>query len=1463
MPNFLSFKATSNSHVLKFLWLISNLLFWCLASIWSILLLFGLFLHFYLLPNIDTFRPRLEDVASDFLGTTVKIGAIHSLTNGFFPSLELLEVTNTDATGQIIFHLSRANATLSPPSVFRLSLDQLTLDGLELTAKRKMDGTVEIAGISLSNEGNAVITDSFFSIRDVSFKIAQLVWIDEKEATPPIQINDIDLSITNGIRDHQFRIDATPSPLISDRVNFRAHFKQPLLSLHPGQWRQWSGHTYFQTTHFSFSPFLLSFFPQHIPSLRKGEGWVRIWSEVLNGSFQTHLADFHLKDLLLETLEQPKPVQISSLAGRLQMAPWHGGQQWSAEQLHFSLLDPNDSWDLSSNRLALSNLQDPLAADSEGEIILQRSGVERLSKLMLELFPKSSTSQALSKLNFSGDLLDFKLSWGNVATSGESNILKGTLPSWIEHSKKIFNRLAARNKTSSSESSASPHAPFFDASSPFARIKHFRIEGSLHHLNRALPMAVALDSPSLSQTNSTSKKSSLTARSKPFSAFIDVDDRLSKFPHFKGLSAHFSFTEHSGSAQLQINNGFFELLGALEQPVVDIHQFSTKADWTISNGELDFHLVNGELKNASGSASFDLEWFNPDIFHLGLNNMGDIDLDASVASLDAPSLYKYLPLSINSSVRNYLKEAITSGSIQKAKFKIKGPLETLPYSSEAQGVFSIAAHLNRVGFNYFPKAFFKSPSLTLTDWPSLSELQGELQIKNNGITLKSPFANIGFDLNNVSIHSLEAKIANFSDPLLEITSDSRGSMTNYLSIFNRSSLSPKLGRPLEQAKSKGNADLKLKLMLPLLQIDRSKVLGNLTLSNNDIWLSPESPVLFRTRGALTFTESSLVLQNVQTHLLGGESKLEGGFRQLLNTSDSAFVIKASGTITSEGLDHACEIPLLHRIAPFLKGQTPYSSTVTIKKSGIPEILVNTNLQGMSLNGPAPFQKPADSILPMSFETSLLRDLGANHFLERQSISLGDQLALRLFKDSTAKDSTVLTGSMLVSNGAASLIQQFTPPNAAMLSKFKPTGWSINVSAPEVQLDDWQVALNGFYFNARKSLTCTQTLFDSSILDASNKALVDSTSSLPLPSVIKLQTDHMNTQGRDFHAVSMIANREGNNWSVNLLTKEASGTIKLLLDTEPSARRISAHLNQFSISPIKNKSLDPLLSTEEPFFPWLDVVIDNLQIKDHALGRVEFEAHSVLSPNTERFWRLNNLQLINPDASLKATANWSPYSDPSYKGSQSQIDLTLDISNAGQLLSRLGTPGVVKDGKGVMKGQLSWRGSLINPDFDSLTGVFNLDVEKGQFLKTDPGASRLLGVLNLQALPRRLTLDFKDLFGEGFAFDVFKGDIDVKDGSAATKNLIMKGVAGTVFLEGSANMGSETQDLQVVVVPEINAGTASLLYSTVNPIVGLTSFLAQYVIRQPLIQANTRTFHISGSWSDPQVSKIDIPLDSSK
>ena len=71
-----------------------------------------------------------------------------------------------------------------------------------------------------------------------------------------------------------------------------------------------------------------------------------------------------------------------------------------------------------------------------------------------------------------------------------------------------------------------------------------------------------------------------------------------------------------------------------------------------------------------------------------------------------------------------------------------------------------------------------------------------------------------------------------------------------------------------------------------------------------------------------------------------------------------------------------------------------------------------------------------------------------------------------------------------------------------------------------------------------------------------------------------------------------------------------------------------------------------------------------------------------------------------------------------------------------------------------------------------------------------------------------------------------------------------------------HLARETQDLRVYVVPEINAGAASLAYAAINPAIGLGTFIAQWLLRRPLIAAATREFHVTGSWDDPQVERVE-------
>ena len=321
----------------------------------------------------------------------------------------------------------------------------------------------------------------------------------------------------------------------------------------------------------------------------------------------------------------------------------------------------------------------------------------------------------------------------------------------------------------------------------------------------------------------------------------------------------------------------------------------------------------------------------------------------------------------------------------------------------------------------------------------------------------------------------------------------------------------------------------------------------------------------------------------------------------------------------------------------------------------------------------------------------------------------------------------------------------------------------------------------------------------------------------------------------------------------------------------------ARLARLSI-PASSAGDDQTLLAQPPAnIPALDVVAEQFELRGKKLGRMEIEAiNRDVAPTRQggglQEWELTRLVVRAPEATFSASGRWATIARgpalplnpraPRTPGDprRTALDFKLDIRDAGNLLARFDMPDVLVRGRGQIEGNLSWRGAPFSPHYASMAGQLHADVGAGQFLKADPGVAKLLGVLSLQALPRRLTLDFRDIFSAGFAFDFIRGDVNVARGIASTNNLQMKGASAAVLMDGSADIDKETQDLRVLVVPEIDAGTAALVATAINPAIGIGTFIAQLVLKRPLIKAATREFHVGGSWADPQVTQVKARSD---
>ena len=262
-------------------------------------------------------------------------------------------------------------------------------------------------------------------------------------------------------------------------------------------------------------------------------------------------------------------------------------------------------------------------------------------------------------------------------------------------------------------------------------------------------------------------------------------------------------------------------------------------------------------------------------------------------------------------------------------------------------------------------------------------------------------------------------------------------------------------------------------------------------------------------------------------------------------------------------------------------------------------------------------------------------------------------------------------------------------------------------------------------------------------------------------------------------------------------------------------------------------------------PALDVVAEQFELRGLALGRLE-----VFARNRGGLWQLERFNLANDDGRLAGSGQWQA------EGRQrTRLDFTLQTPDVGRLSQRLGYPDVVRGGQARLSGQLGWQGAPTRIDYPSLDGSLKLESGSGQFNKLEPGVGRLLVILSLQALPRRITLDFRDVFSEGFAFDRISGSIDVAAGVLRTEDLEIRGPAARVKMTGAADVVAETQDLRVLVQPTLSESIAiGAAAGLLNPAVGVITYLAQKVLSDPIEKLFAFEYAVTGAWSDPQVAK---------
>jgi uncharacterized protein YhdP len=345
-----------------------------------------------------------------------------------------------------------------------------------------------------------------------------------------------------------------------------------------------------------------------------------------------------------------------------------------------------------------------------------------------------------------------------------------------------------------------------------------------------------------------------------------------------------------------------------------------------------------------------------------------------------------------------------------------------------------------------------------------------------------------------------------------------------------------------------------------------------------------------------------------------------------------------------------------------------------------------------------------------------------------------------------------------------------------------------------------------------------------------------------PTSLELKLGSLDAFGRRLTNVALRASAAAAGWSANVNADEVAGDVSYRARPEP---KVIARLSRFTV-PADTAGTTPRPAARPSDLPALDLVADDFTFRGKRLGRVE-----LIASRAGKDWRIESASMTNPDASLTGSGMW--YAEPS----RTEVRFQLEAGNAGSLLARVGQPDMVKGGRAHLQGSLAWHGDPGTLDFPTLSGEVQMRAEDGQFLEIEPGLGKLIGLMSLQALPRRVTLDFSDVFSKGFQFNRINAAGRLESGALKLKEFRMRGSSADVEMSGEANIAHETQELRVRVVPSLG-DSAALGLTLVNPVAGVAAAIAQRILKNPLGQIFAFDYVVSGSWTDPKVTKVLPP-----
>ena len=702
------------------------------------------------------------------------------------------------------------------------------------------------------------------------------------------------------------------------------------------------------------------------------------------------------------------------------------------------------------------------------------------------------------------------------------------------------------------------------------------------------------------------------------------------------------------------------------------------------------------------------------------------------------------------------------------------------------------------------EVFFHTEDLALDywpGWPKLESVNATVRFLNNSFDTWMEQGKL-LDSRLQQAHGHVERLSEGSP--FELTGVADGPLKDELRILSESPLAARFGPLVKGMRGGGDARLELEFAVPIKTPAPHQLNGTLTFRDSELHLDDWGLALTGIRGDLLFDLKGVTGKGIRAHTLDSEIRLDIGTAE---KSSNITRVSAAGELSSEAL--AKKFPGLG--LQYLEGSAQWDFIMDIPKaSATQDTLISTTLSsdllGVAVALPTPLGKTPGS----KRDIKVTRNLGEHPHSEVR-LSYGSLIdAVALINASEPEKVHFVRGEILLGPGMARLPAE--------------DGLTVRGSLDYLNLTPW--------------------------LEFNDTASIDW--DMPPLHSIKVGINELELWDNQMGRVGLnLRHREGA-LRGRVSGKRFEGHVQIPDDlaTQP----LKAYLQRLDVDfdpeqlSLPSRDEDQKASEADPGrLPALDIQVESLNLNGKDFGKLQ-----LISRRKPAGFELQSFSLNSHRTALSAVGEWQKTQDG---GQHTHLDITMETPALGDLLSDLGFTRNIEQAPTEIESRLDWDDTPARFSPGILNGEVSMQIGAGRFLEVNPGVGRIFGLLNFNALQRRLTLDFSDLFEKGFTFDNIEGSFLLDSGDAYTSDFRLRGPAASVEVAGRIGLGSEDFEQLVTVTPAISSTLPVAGALVGGPVMGAAVLFAQQLLGNEFDKISQRQYRVSGPWEHPDVDRL--------